>query len=348
MGTDTRGTPSKQPSSSVYIIKALIAFAAERGADTGALTRAAGLDAGTLDSEHARVPLAVLNDLWNGIAGVLDDPLPGLLFGEAFGRRSEGHFLFVIMSNCETLHKAIKSLIRYHGLMTDIVRPVLSVSGGKARLALEYRFDRAAVAPHLADAVLALLATVLKRLTGGAIAFEKVCLAHPAPVDRSRYARLFGREPVFGAGGDAMEFDACELRRTFPLAHREFSSLLHHYADVLDSKTNESIRFSDRTALLLKKSILGGEDCTLGAVAKRFGMSARHLQNKLKDEGTRYSTLRDGVRKEIAEHYLRRNDVMLCDIAFLLGFSEQSSFNHAFKKWTGHSPREYRNKNRPQ
>jgi AraC-like DNA-binding protein len=50
------------------------------------------------------------------------------------------------------------------------------------------------------------------------------------------------------------------------------------------------------------------------------------------------------VRKEIAVDYLKRPDVAIYDIAFLLGFSEQSAFNHAFKRWTGDSPREYRNR----
>jgi AraC-like DNA-binding protein len=66
------------------------------------------------------------------------------------------------------------------------------------------------------------------------------------------------------------------------------------------------------------------------------------LQNKLREEGTTYRTVLDELRQETALHYLERQDVPIVDVAFLLGFSEQSAFNHAFRRWTGTSPQQYR------
>jgi AraC-like DNA-binding protein len=65
------------------------------------------------------------------------------------------------------------------------------------------------------------------------------------------------------------------------------------------------------------------------------------LQTKLKEEGTSYRQILDQVRKELALDYLERPEMTMFDIAFLLGFSEQSAFNHAFKRRTGSSPKEY-------
>jgi len=50
----------------------------------------------------------------------------------------------------------------------------------------------------------------------------------------------------------------------------------------------------------------------------------------------------DGVKKKQAQYFLGQTDMSIVDIAFLLGYSEQSAFNRAFKKWTGCTPREYR------
>jgi AraC-like DNA-binding protein len=67
----------------------------------------------------------------------------------------------------------------------------------------------------------------------------------------------------------------------------------------------------------------------------------------LKDEKTTYQKLLAAVRKEIALSYLKEKEATICDIAFLLGFSEQSAFNHAFKRWTGFTPREYLKRSNP-
>ncbi len=335
---------SKQGSSSAYLLKALIVYSAEHGTDTAALLHSINFDAKLLEHEQARIHLSVFNQLWNEVSDVLRDPLLGLHFGEAFGRQGEGHFLFAIMKNRETLHSAIQSLIRFHGLMTDMVKPSLSVINGKARLELEYTFNNAAITRHLPDAVLSLLATVLRKITNDRIAFEKIYLSHPAADDPDEYTRIFGREPVFNSGSNCIVFDASELNRTFPLAHHEFGTQLQVYAEKLEDQLLKSEKFSDRIFVVLEKSILKGEDFSLKTVAGTFNMSIRHLQNKLKEEGFTYRTVLDKARTGIALHYLQDKEVMLCDIAFLLGFSEQSSFNHAFKKWTGSTPREYKEK----
>lgn len=67
-------------------------------------------------------------------------------------------------------------------------------------------------------------------------------------------------------------------------------------------------------------------------------MSTRTLQRKLKDEGTTFSETIDGVRRELAEAYIRDQNLTLTEISFLLGFGDTSSFSRAYKRWTGQPP----------
>ena len=71
-------------------------------------------------------------------------------------------------------------------------------------------------------------------------------------------------------------------------------------------------------------------------------MSVRSFQRKLNDAGTTFRKISDATRKELALNYVRDQDIELFEIAFLLGFSEQSAFSRAFKRWTGNSPSEIR------
>jgi AraC-like DNA-binding protein len=78
------------------------------------------------------------------------------------------------------------------------------------------------------------------------------------------------------------------------------------------------------------------------AIARRLGMSERTLQRRLADEGLSFQKLVDEARRELAEGLLVRSDYSLAEVAFLTGFSEQSAFNRAFKRWLDQTPAAYR------
>ena len=71
-------------------------------------------------------------------------------------------------------------------------------------------------------------------------------------------------------------------------------------------------------------------------------MSPRTLQNRLEASGMSFRSVVDRVRQSEAESYLRESRLPLIDIALALGFANQTSFQHAFKRWTGKSPGEFR------
>jgi AraC-like DNA-binding protein len=77
-------------------------------------------------------------------------------------------------------------------------------------------------------------------------------------------------------------------------------------------------------------------------VATQLNMSVRSLQRRLKAAGTTFRTLLESVRKDLAATYVRDPDIELVEVAFLLGFSDQSAFSRAFKRWKGCPPSEAR------
>ena len=80
----------------------------------------------------------------------------------------------------------------------------------------------------------------------------------------------------------------------------------------------------------------------LESIARTLAMSPRTLQRRLADDGVVFNDVLDEMRLRAAKRYLAKRDVAGAEVAYLLGFAEQSSFNHAFKRWTGQTPTEYR------
>jgi AraC-like DNA-binding protein len=71
-------------------------------------------------------------------------------------------------------------------------------------------------------------------------------------------------------------------------------------------------------------------------------MSTRTLSRRLADEGATYEEVLDQLRRSLALQYVKQRSLSLSQIAWLLGYEGSTSFNHAFKRWTGHSPSEAR------
>jgi len=117
------------------------------------------------------------------------------------------------------------------------------------------------------------------------------------------------------------------------MMEREAAALLADY----DAGTN----LTNAVRSHLYRMLADGEP-GLETVAGRMGLAARTLQSRLHRQGVSFQELLDGLRRSLAEIYLRDPALGLTDIALLLGFAEQSSFNRAFRRWRGQSPTAFR------
>jgi len=120
----------------------------------------------------------------------------------------------------------------------------------------------------------------------------------------------------------------------------ELLQILTRAAEELAKRAPVPPTLAAQVGRVLAESLRSGE-ATIGHVAKRFGMTERSLQRRLKDEGVSFNTVREDVRKQLARRYLD-DKLAIAEISFLLGFSEPSAFFRAFKRWTGMTPLEAR------
>ncbi len=125
------------------------------------------------------------------------------------------------------------------------------------------------------------------------------------------------------------------------MANIDLARVLEQYAAKIAHKISNHREWTNRVIAYISREIIQGRKTDIVTVAKELAVSSRSLQAKLQKEGTTFRDCLDQVKKQIALDYLARPDSNLVDVAFLLGYSEQSSFNHAFKRWTGASPCNY-------
>ncbi len=329
---------------SVDLARIMLKYASSSDPESRRALIAAGIDASILNEPGARIPVHQFEAMWASIPPADNDPLIGLHFGEAFGGLMEGHFLYALMMNRSTIGKALETFFRYHNLMSDMLQPKLITKGKTARIIMSGYLPHLPLRRHLAEASASMIASLLRKLSEDRVSFSGVSFRHDRSCESHEYTRVFRSEVRFGADSDEILFNAEILAQPLLFADPGVSTVLARYAEGLQERLFSPHRHTQRALSLISGALTAGHDYSLPSIAGSFDLSARRLQNLLKQEGSSYRDLLDRVRRETALQYLLDRDISLCDIAFILGFSEQSAFNHAFRKWTGLTPTEYRKK----
>ena len=166
-------------------------------------------------------------------------------------------------------------------------------------------------------------------------------LATSPPRKKSAFQKKYQGRIKFGAPHNRIFIPRSLLNR--PL--RQSDS--HLYEIILKSAMEELETFGQLESPLTRianevASNLAHGACTLPHISAKLGMSQRAVQRLLEREGTSFRKLSEEIRRSAADRYLRGTDLPMKEIAYLIGFSELSTFSRAVKSWFGMSPRKYR------
>jgi AraC-like DNA-binding protein len=293
-----------------------------------------------LDSD-ARLPVSqVLLPLWNLAEELLDDPLVAIHAVENISRETFDIFSYILAASA-TLGEAANRAIRYFRLITDSGTYQLECDGEDAWW--RYRPANATVARCRQDSVFGLAAVVayIRRWTERDFA-PRVVRFPFAELPGNAEVEAFFRAPIeLGAEECAFRFDAVELSRPFRSADPRLADFLERYAEDALTALPAVGMLSGRARQVIAMGLSDGET-SLKSVAKKLAMSERSLQRQLSAENTSLKDITDELRRELALRYLKRPDLSLAEVAYMLGFSETAPFFRAFKKWTGKTPGDFR------
>lgn len=322
-------------------LQPLLEAASARGVTASALTKAAGLSADALDPLPESLPVETYVRLLDAGAALADDPHFGLHVGECVKLGAYNVYGLILLS-CRDFGQALQQTLRFEGLAHDLGSSALRVDGNMA----EYRWDSALpdASRHLAESVFAGIQVMAGWLAGKPLPQAEISFRHAAPDDCSEHRRIFGDKVSFRAEANLARFDAALL--AWPVRNADvglYPVLQQHAEQLLQEKrraqADAGIVAQVRGAIVRN---LAQDRVRLATIAEEMRITQRTLQRKLAEAGVTFQQVLDHARHDLAIDYLKRDSLSLAEIAFLLGYQEQSSFCHAFKEWTGMNPGAYR------
>ncbi|MCA9740932.1 MAG: AraC family transcriptional regulator [Deferribacteres bacterium] len=191
------------------------------------------------------------------------------------------------------------------------------------------------------EATIASIASISIEVSTKAFKPIAVYFKHSAPKRITDHEAYFDCPVHFESDRDALLISGETLRTPNKLGDATISKFFESHLEAEVSKFEDENSLDRRVRSQVSKSLSEGIP-HLSDIAKRLGMSGRTLQRRLADQGYSYQTLVDESRRQLAKRLLQQTDFSLVEVAFMTGFSEQSAFARAFKRWAGQTPRSYR------
>jgi AraC-like DNA-binding protein len=322
-------------------VEKIINAATAHGVKPHTLYESVRLDAAVLLDPDNRIPFAQLVALYERAAELTGDNNFGLHLGE---RIDPSAFDVVGYSalNSPTLGAAFERVARYHSIWTD--GALFKLESANDTSAVVYSYVDTTIHEHRQDSemTLATVTALCRNVTTPDFTPTAVEFQHEAPRDTSEHLRLFRCPVQFAAQSNRLSFPSSFLSLPIAKADASLCALLDRHAEELLEKFPPRDSLIDHVRSVIATEFRGG-DPSLEHVADQLGFTPRTLQRKLQELNTSHNELVDQMRCQLATRYLRERNMAICEVAYLLGFSESSSFHRAFKRWTGVTPKEFRN-----
>lgn len=320
--------------------RALLAYCDTLGVDSSAILTELGLERSIIDDPDGRLPRERMTALWQRAYQKSGDPDLALHAAEAlhFGAYRVIDYL---AANAATVGIALGQVAAYFPIINSAVRLPISELADEVTIGIVSPGDPAALTQPYVEYALA--AVFLRVRAGTQVRFplRAVEFAFPHPPSIAEHERIFECEIRCGARDSGMRLARAAWEAPNNGANQGLFGVLADHARMLERMAAADAEPLHDVRKAIAEQLTGGAP-SLERVAKRLAMSPRTLQRRLNEHGQRYADLLDSTRAVAAKSYLSDRQISVAEVAYLLGFAEQSSFTRAFKRWTGRAPNEYR------
>lgn len=329
------------PNASGAITRLAYATAKRMGVDVESLSKKAGLSLHQIEDRGVRLKVRDQITFLNLAADALQDDLLGFHLAQLPDLREFG-LLYYVAASSEILSTAVQRIARYSSVINEGVS--IKYDGKDAVVAFRYVGVSRHQDTHQIEFFMTALVRVCRQLTGHHVVPTRVSLAHRRKTAGSEFVEFFGGFVEFGAAVDELAF-APTIKQILVTSADPYLNdcLITYFEDALSRRATSrgSFRSSVENAIV---PLLPHGKVRIGEIARRLGVSQRTFARRLSSEGLTFSDVLESLRSDLAARYLTDEDLSISQITWLLSYQEVSALTHAFRRWTGKTPREMRSR----
>ena len=328
------------PTAAGGITRLAYARASEAGIDLKPLLKKAGLREQQIANRDTRVDVRHQIRFLNLVASALRDELLGFHIAQPVDLRELGWVYYVVASS-EMLGEALQRAARYSSIVNEGVSLTYR-EGQDIKISFDYIGITRHSDRHQIEFFMTVLIRLCRHLTGLRLVPIRARLTHHRERDFSELSAFFGGDIEFGATKDELAFATTTKHLPVVSADPYLNELLIAFCEETLSRrpTNRGpFRSQVENAVV---PLLPHGKARAGEIARQLGFSQRTFARRLSLEGLTFSEVLESLRRDLSEQYLADPSLSISQIAWLLGYQETSAFAHAFKRWTGKTPREAR------
>ena len=306
--------------------------------DTDKLLKIADISRQTAEDPDGEVTFEQMRSFWHTAYKMSADPYLAMRAAEQI-EIGDYKCLDYLTIHATTLGQSIENYCRYMLLVNTWIG--WDIDKGKDNVTLRMRPSAGVIPPPSYEFVFSALTIRSRFLTDENWAPALVKFPFVTPPNPEIHRDFFNCEVQYEAPTGEYIVDIESWNKELPSGDEHLLQVLDEHARMLLANRPLPDDFIGKVKQEIIKDLHGGE-ATRDTIANRLNMSSRTLQRRLDEQGIAFANLLDDIRTELAKNKLQGSDLSLAEIGFLLGFSEQSSFTRAFKRWTGKTPLEYR------
>jgi len=308
------------------------------------LLKEVGLRRTDVDNPENRLPQAAVFRLIESAASLAGDPSYGLRLGAAQDARARGVLGFLAL-NSPTLIDAMINMERFYKVARE--GGEFEIERKDGHVTLRFRPGEPALRGFRQNAefLAATVVRVCRDLTRHAIFPIGAEFIHEKPNARVEYENILGCPIKFGQAWDAMIYTEETMRLPVEGADIKLRQVLELMCQRVLGPVPEMQDVVRKVRALILERLPTGL-VNIDIVAEELNMSSKTLERRLAERGKSFSGLLDGARYEAAKHYLEATDMRISQIAYMAGYTEPSALVRAFKRWTGTTPVQFRDRPR--
>jgi AraC-like DNA-binding protein len=318
----------------------ILSAAAQAGLSRDALLEAAGLRSVDFGDPDARVAGWAEVALWQLVAQRAPDPGTGILMGVASRPRQWG-LLGYAVSYSSTLGAALRRLARYWRILNEAVQFRFEETTQHHVVIAQHPTELGLGLPHAVSYRFAAVMEASRTLTRAEVVATDIAFAFEQPSSTLEFRRFFRCPLSFSQPESRVTFAKRDLELPIPSGDETLAGYLSENAE----RVLRSLRSGTTTRERVRSTIwaeLSEGPPTLRRIATALHESPRTLQRRLAAEGTTLRREVEHIREQMAIAALRERTVPIEEVAFVLGYTEPSTFYRSFRRWTGKTPRQFR------